>query len=220
MAKAFLAPSLVQFRSQINSRWPGRDKTSDGWIGDARHQARKSEHNPDGRGCVHAIDVDRTGIDPRLVVAAAIADPRTWYVIFNRRIYSRQFGFRARAYHGANPHDKHIHVSILLTSSAETNASPWRLGHGGVVAPVNAGRLAVPPFPGRLLVFSSVAGFQRLHGSDVRTWQARMRTIGRGIDVDGWYGPHSAQVATAFQRDRRLVADGIVGPKTWAASWR
>lgn len=223
MARAYLAPSLVQLRSQINKRWPRRDKASDGWIGDLRHQRTKSEHNPDRRGCVRAIDVDRDGIDPAAVVAAAIRDPRTWYVIWNRRIYSRNFGFRAHRYNGANPHDKHIHVSILLTTTAETNVRPWRLGGGDGDAghhDNDGGRLDAPRFPGRLLVYKSIPSWRKLHGSDVRTWQARMRTIGRTIGVDGWYGPQSARVAAGLQRDRGLVVDGVVGPKTWAASWK
>jgi hypothetical protein len=213
MARAYLAPSLAQLRNEINARWPGRGRTSDGWIGDARHQARKSDHNPDGKGCVHAIDVDKDGIDPALLVATAIRDPRTSYVIWNRKIYSRTSGFKARAYHGQNAHTHHVHVSILSMPGAEANVAAWY--HGGTPAPGPA----APRYPGRALVFKAEPGWRRMHGSDVRIWQARMRTLGRTIEVDGWYGPGSAGVARAFQHDRRLKVDGIVGPKTWAASW-
>jgi hypothetical protein len=37
-----------------------------------------------------------------------------------------------------------------------------------------------------------------MQGSDVRTWQARMRVVGRSIEVDGVYGPRSAAVARAL----------------------
>jgi hypothetical protein len=125
MPDAYLAPSLARLRAEINARWPSRDKSSDGWIGDPRHRATRSEHNPDSKGCVHALDVDVTGIDRALLVKAAIACPATWYVISNRVIYSRSYNFRARAYTGSNPHTSHVHISINLTSSSENWRGGW-----------------------------------------------------------------------------------------------
>ena len=57
--KPRLSKSAIQLREQIDDAFPGRDRTSDGWIGDTRHAARKSDHNPDAQGWVRAIDVDR-----------------------------------------------------------------------------------------------------------------------------------------------------------------
>jgi peptidoglycan hydrolase-like protein with peptidoglycan-binding domain len=60
-----------------------------------------------------------------------------------------------------------------------------------------------------------------LHGADVATWQAQMlkrgwTTIGA---ADGFYGPRCRDVCVAFQTEKHLSVDGIVGPVTWAASW-
>lgn len=71
-----------------------------------------------------------------------------------------------------------------------------------------------PPWPGRLFTFPPYT-----IGEDVRTWQARMAERGWTIDVDGWYGPQSQGVALAFQAEKGLEVDGIVGPITWDAAW-
>jgi hypothetical protein len=121
----FLAPSLVQLRSEINQRWPDRDKKSDGWLGDTAHAARVSDHNPDDNGMVHAIDVDKDGIDVDVVLSETIGDPRVNYVIHNRVIYSRIRDFKPKHYTGTNPHTGHIHISILYTDRAENSQAQW-----------------------------------------------------------------------------------------------
>lgn len=56
-------------------------------------------------------------------------------------------------------------------------------------------------------------------GASVKVWQARMTERGFAIDCDGVYGPQSKNACLAFQRDRGLVADGIVGKATWNATF-
>jgi N-acetyl-anhydromuramyl-L-alanine amidase AmpD len=50
------------------------------------------------------------------------------------------------------------------------------------------------------------------HGDSVRQLQVRL-----GCAADGFFGPMTEAAVREFQRTRRLVPDGIVGPKTWAA---
>lgn len=47
-------------------------------------------------------------------------------------------------------------------------------------------------------------------GDDVRLAQAAV-----GAKVDGVFGPNTEAAVKQFQRDNGLVADGIVGPRTW-----
>jgi hypothetical protein len=56
MAK--LCKAGIQLREQVDDAFPDRDRTSDGWIGDKRHSARKSDHNPTAEGIVRALDID------------------------------------------------------------------------------------------------------------------------------------------------------------------
>jgi hypothetical protein len=120
----FLAPALVKLRAEVDKRFPNRDKASDGWIGDASHQAAKSDHNPcwscSGRanGIVRAVDIDispdgRPNVDlRRRLLKVVVGDPRVWYVISNGIIYSRTYNWVPRRYTGANGHWEHVHVSL------------------------------------------------------------------------------------------------------------
>lgn len=124
MAEYHLAQSLDDLRDEIDAAHPGRDKSSDGWIGDPSHQARPSDHNPDysDGGVVRAIDVDTTDIDVNKLMGILKKDSRVNYFIHNRFIYGAE-KFAKRDYDGDNPHTKHIHISIKHTAAAEKGGS-------------------------------------------------------------------------------------------------
>ncbi|MFF0499284.1 N-acetylmuramoyl-L-alanine amidase [Nocardia aobensis] len=54
-----------------------------------------------------------------------------------------------------------------------------------------------------------------LYGDDVATLQRRLQDLGFYVHrVDGYFGPHTHDALTAFQREIGLSADGICGPDT------
>jgi hypothetical protein len=89
-------------------------------LGDSRHSARKSDHNPDEFGWVRGLDLNSRlessdSLAPYLadqIRVAAKSDPRISYVIYNGRICSKILNWKWRKYKGINPHAKHIHVSF------------------------------------------------------------------------------------------------------------
>lgn len=79
-------------------------------------------------------------------------------------------------------------------------------------------RVAGLPYPGRLLKYTPGAPLK--YDAAARQWQIRMQERGWTINVDGYYGAESARICKQFQQEKRLQADGIVGPATWAAAFR
>lgn len=65
---------------------------------------------------------------------------------------------------------------------------------------------------------SSVSGYYS-HRADLKKWQQRMKGRGWSITADGLYGPATAKVARAFQEEKRLGVDGLIGRETWEAAW-
>lgn len=96
---------------------------------------------------------------------------------------------------------------------ASQSVPPGGTGAGPAL-PAPVPKLSAPPFPGRLLSFPPLVS-----GADVRAWQAQMQARGWSLTADGMYGPQSRSVCLAFQRQKGLIPDGVVGPVTWAASW-
>ena len=131
--KPILCKAGQQLREQFDDSFPDRDRRSDGWVGDTRHAARPSDHNPDRQtGVVRAIDVDRDvsgsakpdlmpDIANQIRLAAKAGDKRIAYVIFDGRIASSRLGWRWRVYRGSNPHRAHCHISF--TKKGDTDSS-------------------------------------------------------------------------------------------------
>lgn len=127
---ARLVAGGVKLRKQVNRRWRRRDRRSDGWIGDRAHQARRSDHNPDRNGWVHALDIDADLIpgDKKASKKAAqdLADQlveyaksgrkgadRIKYVVFNNKIASGTYANTYWTWRGSGyGHTQHIHVSF------------------------------------------------------------------------------------------------------------
>lgn len=147
-----LAESIRVLRDEVDARWPNRDKTSDGTIGDAAHQSRTSDHNPyikdsQGVGVVRAFDIDEdldgnqadTGADAEWLAEhfrelGRLGDPRVRYVIYEKRIASSRQDWAWRPYSGPNAHRKHIHLSVVEDPAGYDSTRSW-----GVIAPIDIG---------------------------------------------------------------------------------
>jgi hypothetical protein len=111
-----------QLREQIDDDYPDRDRKSDGWVADARHVAKgNSDHIPDARGIVRALDIDANlnahpeetyALVEKIRKCAKRGDKRIKYIIYDGKIMSPILGWKRRKYKGANPHRSHFHISF------------------------------------------------------------------------------------------------------------
>ena len=56
-------------------------------------------------------------------LARVIGDPRVWYVIYNRVIWSRRQDWKPERYTGDNPHVEHVHVSLINNQETRRDGS-------------------------------------------------------------------------------------------------
>jgi Putative peptidoglycan binding domain len=214
-----LARAIEQVRAEANAANPGRDKRSDGTIGDAAHAARSSDHNPwvvvGGTGVVRAVDLDADGLDlptafERLRAAARAGGlPQVvggGYAILNRRITAPDFS-GWRAYKGRNPHTSHGHISVGRSAAAFDSPAAWGIFGGGGTVHVNV------TTGGELLRRGS-------RGPRVAALQTRLRTqyplYAKDLQSDGVFGARTEAAVREFQRRAGLTVDGVAGPATLA----
>lgn len=236
-----LTVGLTHVRAEFNTVFPHRDKTSDGWIGDTRHQAEKSGHNPDRTGNaeyrdgdaldeVRAIDVDKDlrdasgqGVTMEKVIQYLVTKARSGayvpfrYFIYNRRIWERSTGWKTRSYTGSNPHDEHAHFSGDYTQTADNwtgllgLASLTKKPSGGG-STGGGGGSSLPHYRDGSRENSQS---KNNRGTDVKTLQVFIGPEQCGA-ADGEFGPHTTRGVRWYQDMRGLHVDGVAGPKTWA----
>jgi hypothetical protein len=115
-----LAAAADTLRKQVNSRYPKRDKSSDGTIGDQAHKRRISDHNPDKTGYVMALDLDEDGwpahtfANELLKYMRTSGDKRIKNVVYEGRVASGTYADQLWVWRSAPSlgHAHHIHISF------------------------------------------------------------------------------------------------------------
>lgn len=220
-----LTRGLNTVRAEFNTVFPGRDKTTDGSVGDLAHQTGSSGHNPDKTGKaeykdgdakdeVRAIDVDRDLVPGsatdwmELVVQYLVKKARAGqyipfrYIIYKGRIWSRTDGWQTRTYTGANKHDKHAHFSGDYTQTADE----WTGSLG--LASVRGGSAG----EGDMLVKKGE------QGEEVKFWQYVLTDLGFGGtlgEVDGDYGPKMEAAVNASRKKYSATAGNTPSITGW-----
>ncbi len=137
VAKSLGATGTQGLLGEINARSPTRSMASDGGIGDQRHKAGNSDHNP--CACCRVVTARDFTHDPPQFDSYAFAEwlrqrvlageARVKYVISNGRIFSGHGQQHPaggwRPYTGKNKHAHHVHVSVRHGADFFDDASPW-----------------------------------------------------------------------------------------------
>jgi hypothetical protein len=146
MATWYVPASLRSIFNELDATWPNRAHKLDGTIGDSHHCPGTSDHCPDANGWIHAIDIDKNGIDPDYVVGK-ISNPDNVvrYINWNGYQYHVRNDFRPRPLTEADKHTTHIHVSIEHTAYARGFTGPWGIFPQIVTVPIVIPDLSTTP---------------------------------------------------------------------------
>jgi hypothetical protein len=232
-----VARSLLTLRNEVDKRWPNRDRTSDGTIGDKAHQAlgSDSDHNPfikdaSGVGVVRGMDIDAgAGVSPseaKDTVGDIVAELARQagkaghpalqgggYVIYEGKIASAKsnppWSWRK---HTGDAHESHPHISVGRAAKAYDSTKGW-----GVFIPAQrtdsssptTAATARPAFP--TLKLGS-------KGDHVKLVQRFLWGSERApaMPIYGTFEKKTDTAVRDYQKLRGLFVDGRVGKDTWA----
>ena len=227
---ARISKSLDTLRSQVNALAPGRSKASDGWLGDAKHSMRKSDHNAEPDGTVDAFDLThdpKNGVDIQRVCDAIVAsrDRRVSYLICNGKIIAGSNGpkpWTKRAYNGPNKHTKHLHISVLDAHQDDT--TPWDIGaaFGGAApgrAPVPATRSRPAPAGAPEAPQGHFPAKGTIDDPLVEKVQRQLRDLGysEAGNPDGDFGDLTENAILIFRKDAGLPLSPAIDDALLAA---
>lgn len=103
----------------------------------------------------------------------------------------------------------------VMPGSTATTATPGAVvtPQGTIVAPAS-----VVSSQGGAHVRPTLSLKAKSYGDDVADWQRYLVRDGFSVAVDKQFGPATDAATKRWQKSRGLAADGIVGPKSWAAA--
>lgn len=202
-------------------------------VGDASHLSRKSDHNPFNWGygvVVSAIDVmirnGFTKADAVNLVKALKGRSDIQYIIYNRTIWSKSYGWKARKYTGSDPHTDHVHVSAAHTKAADRDTRGVIFRHPPTTpSPVKkpsakpvSNPSKAPAFPGGpQSYYQEYVGNRNIpYRGGVMQAQTQLKKLGYKITADGFFGEQTTFNIKKFQKANNLKPDGLLGPATWA----
>lgn len=117
-------PAAISVLRQATALYPKRNKVSDGLLPSLAHlkASPTSDHNT---GLAVDLTHDpKNGVDCEVIFEKLKEDERVEYLIFQSKIWSKVKSKSGnRPYTGVNPHNKHLHISIVADKSDDT--SPW-----------------------------------------------------------------------------------------------
>jgi peptidoglycan hydrolase-like protein with peptidoglycan-binding domain len=225
------ALNLQALTADLQSKYPGIVIYG---IGDAAHRAETSDHNEDDTPGVRTEQTDADDNPEHRAIDAMISGPfstgeaealvqrmlndpetlaRLYYIIYNRRIWSRKNGWVENYYGGSNPHTDHVHFDGF--AGDDENGSHWAI----VFVSPNSQPPATPS-TGTLQRGSGGTNVGRIQQFFRNVFPAYRHTVsvkpGMLITVDNNFGPQTEAWVKEFQRRTGLSQDGIVGPNTWA----
>lgn len=194
--KWYPVTGITTLKNQIDKRWSQRDKRTDGIIGDADHAARTSDHNPDSKGAVHALDIDKDfrgskyDVDwfaDQLIAYARTKKPgsqRLKNVVFEDRVASGTYPAHYWTWrNGDYGHSDHIHVSF--TTAGENDGMSFDIpilvnGEGGV-------------WDGAVPFYDILMNAMRSGAANTATWRLACRLKELGF-LEGSIQPDGKQI--------------------------
>lgn len=143
---AYLVASLKDVFNELDTVWPKRDRRTDGWIGDKNHCPGTSAHCADSQGRVHAIDVDKDGIDTNLVIERLVQYRGVIrYINWNYYQFHVKNDYEPRKLGGKDPHTGHMHIEIEKTDTARNYRGGYGIVPGTLDLPAPVPELQTTP---------------------------------------------------------------------------
>lgn len=234
-----VAKSLEKLLEQVNAAAPIRRKDSDGTKGDDAHALRTSDHNPDAKGIVRALDIThdpKGGVDSeRLADTLRLShDPRIKYIISNRKIAAGyavhgEAAWTWRPYAGENPHDHHCHISVVADDALADDVKPWPIDAAFGAAPsLLRTPAAVKMRMGKAITLAEA----RRENGHLAVYHLPANDGGGSYEVAGindrYHPVEAAKLKTMIEAGRYQEAEDFVGEFTaaytdvadlWTSSW-